>query len=102
MSENRLIDTLKRDHISIEPEKLADFEDRELTLRSFQFLMGNYDKPYAILDTVDENGEGHMLSTGGATIMRCLGAIDQETDLPTQVKFVKVISGTGRKVWSIQ
>lgn len=101
MSEHRLSDVLRQRKISTEPEKLADFEGKEVTLRNFQMMDGSFGS-YVMLDVVDPDGVQHLLSTGGMTILRILRDLDPETDLPAQVKFVKVVSGTGRKVWSIE
>jgi hypothetical protein len=98
---NRLTDVVKGKKISLTPEKLADFEGAELTLRNFQMMPGNFGN-YVMMDVVDYDGVTHLLSTGGMTIMRILQELDPETDLPCQVKFVKMVSGTGRKVWSIE
>ena len=100
MSDKRIIDVLRDRKVATEPEKLEDFEGKELILRNFQFLPGTYGE-YVLLDVVDEGGQLHMLSTGGMSILRLLKELDPETDLPAPVKFIKVTSGTGRKVWSI-
>ena len=101
MSETRLAEILRSRKISTEPEKLADFEGQEVTLRNFQMMDGSFGQ-YVMLDVIDTDGVQHLLSTGGMTILRILRDLDPETDLPAQVKFIKVTSGTGRKVWSIE
>ena len=101
MSVTRLSDLLVSRGVPIHPEKLDTLAGQELTLLSFEFREGAT-REAVMMDVADLNGVKHLVYTTGESIVRLLHTLNQDTDLPLQVQFMRQPTGSGRKVWVIQ